>query len=168
MRRVVRWGKGGNGGRTCAPVRLVTSAVCAQDREPAGSPIANAFAIAAEDALHGVGAPSWLNAMCTRPNRLLLRSTRRAGDAGNSQAQRSTGAAANSFGHGLGNLRGDGAVRGNQFGRHARELGFQFVGVDDSAAEKRTRRPGTEVMRCAIMPPVQLSATARVAWRRPR
>ena len=33
---------------------------------------------------------------------------------------------------------------------------------------KERELPGTEVMRWAIMPPVQLSATARVAWRRPR
>ena len=67
-------------------------------------------------------------------DRLRPRSRRRAGDAGDADAESGSEALDRARGHRLGDLRRDGAVSVDQLRRHAEQLDLRLVRVGDDAA----------------------------------
>ena len=81
-----------------------------------------------------VGAPRRASARCTRPTGLVGAAAAGAGDARHGDGEVGVGVGERALGHGAGNRLADGAVRGDEVGRHAELLGLGGVGVGDEAA----------------------------------
>src|ERR1039458_2455586 len=99
-------------------------------------PLADAVAVAAEGALDGFVFLGVGEGDVDQANGFGFCCAGRNGDAGDAEAEGGTGAETDSFGEGLRNFSGDGAVPGDELGRDIGEGGLEGVRVDDCAAKE--------------------------------